>query len=65
MRSSNRLLFAGLGQIQLEIVDGKGARIRGLQQVQAAQQGRLAGAGGTDDDDNFPFLTSRSMPFST
>ncbi|MNH20074.1 hypothetical protein D3C79_798290 [compost metagenome] len=33
------LLLAGMGQIQLKVIDGKGACIRGLQQVQAAQQG--------------------------
>ena len=50
------LLVAGLGQIHGEVIDDEPPCIRGFQQVEAAQQSRLAGTGGADDDDNLPLL---------
>ena len=50
------LLFGDCVQIVGPIVEGQGSRVRPLKEIDAAQEGRLAGAGGSQDGDHVALL---------
>ena len=51
-----QILGGVLGEVHQLIVDVQLAAVGDLQAVQAADEGGFAGAGGTDDADDFPFM---------